>query len=395
MIVRELKPNVYSLAAQDWDRKLFDELVPLPEGTSYNAYLIKGSEKTALIDTVHPSMAAEFVLALKSLGLERLDYIISNHAELDHAGAIPAVLAAFPEAKVMANAKCRSLLVAALGLPREMFGLIQDNHTLSLGDSALRFMWMPWVHWPDSTVTYLEPDNILFTCDFLGSHLACSDLFAVDEARVERAARMYYAEIMMPYRKHVSKHLDRLAVENIAMIAPSHGPVHARPAFILDLYRRWANDAPQAEVIIPYLSMYESTHKMVGYLLDRLMAHGLKVQPFNVVELDSGRFASALVEASTLIFGSPTVLDGAHPAMASAAFLVNALKPKATHAAIIGSYGWGTSMPENLQPLLNQLNVEWLTPVIASGVPKAEDFAALDRLVDAVVLANTPVAGLG
>ena len=196
MIVREIRPNVYSFSALDWDRKLFDELVPLPEGTSYNAYLIKGSEKNVLIDTVHPSMTEGFIKALKSLGLEHLDYIICNHAELDHAGSIPAVLAAFPEAKVMANAKCRSLLVASLNLPREIFGLIQDNHTLSLGDSSLRFMWMPWVHWPDSTVTYLEPENILFTCDFFGAHLASSDLFASDEARVERAARTYYAEIM-------------------------------------------------------------------------------------------------------------------------------------------------------------------------------------------------------
>jgi flavorubredoxin len=393
MIVRELKPNVYALAAQDWDRKLFDELVPLPEGTSYNAYLIKGSEKTALIDTVHPSMAADFVQALQSTGLTRLDYIVSNHAELDHAGSIPAVLAAFPEAKVLANAKCRSLLAASLNLPREMFGLIQDNHTLSLGDTMLRFMWMPWVHWPDSTVTYLEPDNILFTCDFMGAHLACSDLFANDEARVERAARMYYAEIMMPYRKHVTKHLDRLAVENIAMIAPSHGPVYARPAFILDLYRRWAGDEPRPEVVIPYLSMYESTSKMVAYLLDRLMEQGMKVQPFNVVELDSGRFASSLVEASTLVFASPTVLDGAHPAMANAAFLVNALKPKTTHAGIIGSYGWGTSMPENLRPLLGNLNVQWLDPVIASGVPKSEDFAALDRLAGDICQANRTGTG--
>lgn len=395
MIVRELRPNVYSLSALDWDRKIFDELVPLPDGTSYNAYLIKGSEKTVLIDTVHPSMSEGFIKALKSLGLTRLDYIVSNHAELDHAGSIPAVLAAFPEAKVLANAKCRSLLAASLDLPREMFGLIQDNGTLSLGDRSLRFMWMPWVHWPDTTVTYLEPDNILFTCDFFGAHLATSELYATEEARVERAARMYYAEIMMPYRKQISKHLDRLALENIALIAPSHGPVYHRPEFILQLYREWAEDATRPEVIIPYLSMYESTTKMVNYLVDRLMEKGLKVQPFNVVDLDSGRFASALVEASTLIFASPTVLDGAHPAMATAAYLVNALKAKAGYAGIIGSYGWGTSMPDNLRSLLPNLNANWFAPVIASGVPKAEDFTALDRLAADIGLANSAAAEPG
>lgn len=388
MIVREIRPNVYSLAAIDWDRKLFDELVPLPDGTSYNAYLIKGSEKTALIDTVHPSMSEGFIKALKGLGLERLDYIISNHAEPDHAGSIPAVLAAFPEAKVLANPKCRTLLATGLDLARDSIGLIQDNGTLSLGDKSLRFLWMPWVHWPDSTSTYLEQDNILFTCDFFGAHLATSDLYADDEARVERAARMYYAEIMMPYRKYVAKHLDRLAGEKIAMIAASHGPIYARPEFILSLYRRWADDATRPEVIIPYLSMYESTSKMVGYLVDRLMEKGMKVQPFNVVELDTGRFTSSLVEASTLIFASPTVLDGAHPAMATAAHLVNALKAKTRYAGIIGSYGWGTQMPDNLRTLLPNLNAEWFAPVIGNGLPKAEEFSALDRLVGDICRAN-------
>jgi flavorubredoxin len=388
MIARELITGVYALTAQDWDRKRFDELVPLPEGTSYNAYLVKGSDKIALIDTVHPSMAQDLVAALQQLGLPRIDYIVANHAELDHAGAIPAVLAAYPQAQVLANAKCRSLLAAELGLPREMFVLIQDNHTLSLGDRSLRFMWMPWVHWPDSTATYLEPDHILFSCDFLGAHLACSELLADDEPRVEQAARMYYAEIMMPFRKHVVRHLERLAAEDIAMIAPGHGPVHARPAFILDLYRRWAADTPQPEIVIPYISMYDSTRRMVDHLLDRLMAEGLKVQPFNVVELDSGRFASALVEASTLVFASPLVLDGPHPAMANAAFLVNALKPKVSHAAIIGSYGWGTALAENLQPLLSNLHAEWLAPVIVGGVPKEADFAALDGLAARIVQVN-------
>jgi flavorubredoxin len=393
VIVRELTPNVYSLAAIDWDRKLFDELVPLPEGTSYNAYLIKGSEKTALIDTVHPSMADDLLKALKRLGLERLDYIVSNHAEPDHAGSIPAVLAAYPEAKVLANVKCRSLLASSFSLPPEVFTLIQDNGTLSLGDKSLRFLWMPWVHWPDTTSTYLEQDRFLFTCDFFGSHLATSDLYADDEPRVERAARVYYAEIMMPYRQQVKKHLERLSTLDIAMIAPSHGPIYAHPEFILERYQAWAGDATRPQVIVPYLSMYESTAKMVAYLVDRLMEKGMSVQPFNVVDLDTGRFASALVEASTLVFASPTVLDGPHPTMASAAFLVNALKAKTKYGAIIGSYGWGTGMPDSLTGMLPNLKMEWFPPVIAGGTPKADNFVALDRLVADILTAHAPAAG--
>jgi len=389
MIVRELKPNVYSLSAIDWDRKIFDELVPLPEGTSYNAYLVKGSEKTALIDTVHPSMTADFIKALKSLGLERLDYIVSNHAEPDHSGSIPAVLAEYPEAKVLANVKCRSLLKSSLDLPADALTLIQDNQVLSLGDKSLRFMWVPWVHWPDTTITYLQEDRIAFSCDFLGAHLATSDLYASDEARVERAALTYYAEIMMVYRPNVIKTLKRLEGLDIGMIAASHGPVYARPEFILSLYRRWSSDETRPEVIIPYLSMYESTAKMVDYLIDRLMEKGLSAQPYNVVNLDTGRYASSLVEASTIVFASPTVLDGPHPAMASAAYLTNALRPKTKHAAIIGSYGWGTTMPESLTALLPNLKVDWLSPVNIGGTPKPEDFAALDRLAEDILKANS------
>jgi flavorubredoxin len=388
MIVRELVPNVYSLSAIDWDRKLFDELVPLPEGTSYNAYLVRGSEKTALIDTVHPSMTADFIKALKNLGLQRLDYIVSNHAEPDHSGSIPAVLAEYPEAKVLANVKCRSLLKAGLDLPAEALTLIQDNQVLSLGDKSLRFLWVPWVHWPDTTATYIVEDRLLFSCDFLGAHLATSDLYADDEPRVERAALTYYAEIMMTYRPNVIKTLKRLEDFDIAMIAPSHGPVYARPEFILSLYRRWSGDETKPAVVIPYLSMYESTARMVAYLVDRLMEKGLSVQPYNVVDLDTGRFASSLVEASTLVFASPTVLDGPHPAMASAAYLANALRPKTKYAAIIGSYGWGSTMPETLMPMLSSLKVDWLAPVNTGGIPRAEAFAELDRLAEDIWQAN-------
>jgi flavorubredoxin len=383
---------VYSLSAIDWERKLFDELVPLHEGTSYNAYVVKGSEKTVLIDTVHASMTAGLIKALKSLGLQRLDYIVSNHAEPDHSGSIPAVLAEYPEAKVLANVKCRTLLKSSFNLPPEVFVIIRDNQTLSLGDKTLRFMWTSWVHWPDTTMTYIEEDRLLFTCDFLGAHLATSDLYADDTSRVEKAARVYYAEIMMPYRTHVNKHLDRLAGMQIDMAAPGHGPVHRHPEFILSCYRRWAADATRPEVIIPYISMYDSTAKMVDYLVDRLMENDLSVQPFNVIDLDSGRFASALAEASTLVFASPTVLNGPHPAMAYVAYLVNALKAKAKYAAIIGSYGWGTEMPASLVGLLPDLKVTWFDPVNTGGTPKPEDFTALDRLAADILEANAPAA---
>jgi len=256
MIPMKIKDGVFSLRSNHWDRKLFDELVPLPEGTTYNAYLVQGSEKTALIDTVYPQKTQEFIAALKRMGLERLDYIVANHAEQDHSGSIPAVLELFPEAKVVTNARCWRMMCDVMPFDKSAFLEVKDGARLPLGGRTLQFVFLPWVHWPETMGTYLEEDRIVFPCDFLGSHLATSELYAVDEARIEVAAKRYYAEIMMPYRPHATNALERVAELEPAIIAPSHGPVYARPAFIMDLYRRWTSDEVKPEVIIPYVSMY-------------------------------------------------------------------------------------------------------------------------------------------
>ena len=182
MIPVKIKDGVYSLRANDWDRKLFDELVPLPDGTSYNAYLIKGGDKTALIDTVYPAKTAEFIAALKAIGLETIDYVIANHAELDHAGSIPAALELFPKAKVVANARCWRMMCDMMPLDRRAFLEAKDGSELSLGGKTLKFVFMPWVHWPETMGVFLKEDRIFFPCDFLGAHLAASELAVADAA---------------------------------------------------------------------------------------------------------------------------------------------------------------------------------------------------------------------
>jgi len=390
MIAREIKPGIQALVAIDWDRRLFDQLVPLQEGTTYNSYLVQGSEKTALIDTVYPPNTAEYIRLLKSLGLKKLDYIVSNHAEQDHSGSIPAVLEIFPEAKVVTNARCKGLIAESLLVAGEKFIEIKDGETLSLGNKTLQFHLTPWVHWPDTMLTWVKEDRVLFTCDFFGSHLASSELFAVDEARVEDAAKHYYSEIMMPFRMHIQKYLKKLEGFEIDFIAPSHGPVYNRPDFILNLYQRWVADVAEAEVIIPYVSMYDNTTTMVGYLVDRLMEKGICVRPYNLVEADLGKFAYSLVEASTVVFASPAVLAGPHPDIVSAAYLMNALKPKTRTVAVIGSYGWGGEVVnKKVVELLSALkSIEFLKPVLVKGTPEEKDFQALDRLVEEIFMAN-------
>jgi flavorubredoxin len=294
------------------------------------------------------------------------------------------VLAAYPEARVVTNAKCKALLLDALPIAPERTVEVQDGETLALGGRTLEFLLTPWVHWPDTMCTRLQEEEILFTCDFMGSHLATSDLFATDEARVLEAAKRYYAEIMAPFRAPIQKHLDRIGRLGLAMIAPSHGPIHARPEVILDAYRRWASDTPGGTVVIPHVSMYESTARMVACLTDRLVERGLSVQPHNAVGGDLGEFATALVDASAIVFASPTVLGGPHPSIVSLAYLTNALRPKARFAAVIGSYGWGGKVAETLQSMLTGAKVEFLEPVLVKGLPREKDLEALARLAEQI-----------
>jgi len=381
---REIKPGIYWVGAVDWDRRLFDALIPLPDGTSYNSYFIQGSEKTALLDTVDPTMYGVLNDHLNELGIQHLDYIISHHAEQDHSGSLLRVLERFPEAKVVCSPRCKGLLIDLLMVPEEKFITVNDKETLSLGDKTLEFIYTPWVHWPETISSYLKEDKILFSCDFFGSHLATTDLYVGDEWQALEAAKRYYAEIMMPYRTTIEKNLHKIEYYPIDMIAASHGPVYNKPEIIAKAYHSWVFDEPKNIVVIPYTSMHHSTRRMVEYLVDNLTRRGVTVQQFDLSVTDPGKLAVALVEAATVVIGTPTVLAGPHPNVVTAVFLTNALRPKLRFASIIGSYGWGGRTVEILSAMMPNLKVEMLEPVLSKGVPKEADFQALDKLAAAI-----------
>jgi len=382
---RELKPNIYWVGAIDWDRRLFDELIPLPDGTSYNAYLIKSSEKTALIDTVDPTKTDVLIDSLNQLNVENIDYVVANHAEQDHSGTLPQMLKLYPNVKVVATPKCKNLLMDLLLIPENKIVTVEDRETLSLGDKTLEFIHAPWVHWPETMLTYLREDRMLFTCDLFGSHLATSDLYVTDEATVYEAAKRYYAEIMMPFRIVIQKNLEKIKDLQIEMIAPSHGPVYDKPEFIIEAYRDWVYTPPKNMVVLPYISMHDSTRKMVEYFVSALVERGINVKQFNLAKTDIGKLAIALVDAATIVIGSPTVLTGPHPNVVYAVYLANALRPKLKFASVIGSYGWGGRIVEHIAGMLSTLKVELLEPVVIRGFPKEDDFKALDRLADEIL----------
>lgn len=195
---RKIKEDIYWLGAVDWDRRLFDSLIPLPDGTSYNAYLVQGKDKAVLFDTVDPTMVSILLSQLESV--RNIDYIVSHHAEQDHSGAIPDVLEKYEKAKVITTPQGKGMLIDLLQIDEQRIITVADGEALSIGGKTLEFIHTPWVHWPETMVSYLREDKILFSCDFFGSHLATTDLYVRDEGRVYEAAKRYYAEIMMPFR---------------------------------------------------------------------------------------------------------------------------------------------------------------------------------------------------
>ncbi|MFQ6123394.1 MAG: FprA family A-type flavoprotein [Candidatus Heimdallarchaeota archaeon] len=381
----ELKPGIYMLRTLDWERRLFDELIPLPDGTSYNAYVIKGTDGVALIDSSDTRKIEPFLKDLQNLSLDRLDYIVANHAEPDHSGAIPAVLDMYPDAKVVCTEKCKDIMADLLHIPLERFLTVTGESTLDLGNLTLKFIIAPWVHWPETMFTHLPEEKTLFTCDFLGNHIASSEIYSSNDAWVYNAAKRYYAEIMMPFRKMIAKHLEVVGNMDLDLVATSHGLIYKEPEFIINAYKEWVSDTVKNEVVIPYVSMYGSTEKLVKYLAESLIRKGIPVKPFMLTATDIGELAMALVDAATIVIGSPTVLTGAHPAVIYGAYLANLIRPKAKFATVVGSYGWRGKLVDQIVSLLPNLKVELLDPVVVKGKPDEEDFQKIDRLSDDIV----------
>lgn len=383
-LIREIKPGIFSIGAIDWDRRLFDALMALPEGTTYNSYLVQGKDKVALIDAVDSTMADVLIENLKALNIKKIDYIIVQHAEQDHTGSLRRLIELYPDSKVAGSAKSLELLIEFGLVKKERTEELKDGDMIDLGGKNLQIISAPWVHWPDTIFTYLAADRILFTCDFLGSHLATSHLYA-DETVIYRAAKDYYAEIMMPFRQHIKKHLERISKLDVDIIAPSHGPIYDQPEIILNAYREWTSDEVKNQVVVPFVSMHGSTKAMVDYLVDALIARGIEVKRFDLTNSDMGLLAESLVDASTIVIGTPTILSGAHPLALYAAILANALRPKTRYASIIGSFGWGGKMLEQITQAMPNLKLQFFDPVVAKGYPKEADFRSLDRLADEIL----------
>ena len=380
-----IKDGVYYCGVEDFGRKIFDQLIPLPHGTTYNSYFIEGSKKRALIDTSYSKTIKEFIENLNGKG-EFIDYIIANHAEGDHSEALVKVLQLNPNAKVVTNKKCMDLLIDQYAIPENKFQIINDGDEISLGNKTLRFHLAPWVHWPDTMFTHLVEDNILFTCDFLGAHITYNQgqFYAQETQEYLLSAKRYYAEIMMPFRPHCKKYLDKIKEINPSIICPSHGGVYKNPDFILDAYYEWTADTPKNKVVIPFVSMYQNTERMVDRLAEKLREEGVEVHKFDLISDDIGDLAVELVDAATVVFGASMVLAMPHPYAFFGVYLTNALRPNVKFMSILGSYGWGGNLVGKIEENTNLLQAQKLDYITVKGRAKQEDLERIDALAHTI-----------
>jgi len=378
-VVPQLADGVYAVGSRDNDRRMFDALIPLPHGTTYNSYVVVG-KKTALIDTVNPGFEMELIAKLHQLvEVADIDYIVMNHAEPDHAGSIPAVMAAAPRAVLVASEKGAEMARIYYGVPEERMRRVKEGDTIDLGGKTLRFIDAPFLHWPETMFTYLVEDGMLFSCDFFGAHTAygiCDE----DVDDILGLARSYFGEIMMPFRTPGKKALDKLATLDIKVIAPSHGPVYKNPQKILGAYREWTAGATAEKAIIAYVSMWGSTAAMVRTMAEELVNAGIDVKLHNLALVDLGALAADLVDSRAVVLGTPTVLGGMHPLALHAVNLIKALRPPLKYGAVLSSFGWNGGALKSAAELLGPTGMQVAGAVEIRGPPTEKDHIAVAEL---------------
>jgi flavorubredoxin len=374
-VIHQIMPGIYWVGVEDWNRRIFDALIPLPLGTSYNAYLLVEKEKIALIDTVQRDFADEMLQRIRNIvDPAKIDYVIMNHAEPDHAGSIP---------NIMSLARNANLVVTKLGVemartfydvPSERILMVKEGDTLGLGGKTLKFIDAPWLHWPETMFTYCVEDKILFPCDFFGAHIASGKLYDDEVGDIVLPdAKRYYAEIMMPFPVAIQRALDKVKTLDLKMIAPSHGPIYRNPRRILDAYEMWARGSLKQKVVVAYVTMWGSTEALEKVIVESIASEGIETVPYNLLVADISHVMTDLVDASAIVIGAPTVLSGAHPIALMATEIVRALKPRTKLAAVFGSYGWGRGAVKMITERLQQSGFEILETLEVRGPPKKED----------------------
>ena len=386
----EVKPGIYWVGGIDWNERNFHGYTT-DRGSTYNAYLIMDEHPT-LIDTCKPGFADELIERVSEIiDPSKIEYIIANHVEQDHSGALPAIHALAPDAKIYCSAPH-----GAKGLAAHYGDLgyvpVKTGDSLCIGRRTLQFTQTVMVHWPDNMVTYCPEDRILFSNDAFGQHFASSKRFddEVGLPEVLAQAKKYYANIVMPYSRHVVRALDALGGLDIDMIAPSHGVIwRSHVAEILETYARWSSLEPEEYAIVVYDSMWHTTETMAREIVEAFVERGVPARLFDLKANHISDIMTEVLSAKYIAVGSPTLNNGMMPTVAAFLCYLKGLSPKGGWTGRVGipfgSYGWGTNGPDEVAAQLEACG--FAMPLGTLSHQWVEDEEHLSHLQDAIVRA--------
>jgi flavorubredoxin len=386
-----LSSGVHWVGVNDTQTPLFEGLWSIPEGVSYNSYLVIGSERTALIDSVHEMKADEHFDKISQLtDLSKIAYLVINHMEPDHTGAIPQFLKKAPNAKVVFTPVAQTIFKKFYGIDPPAVLIKDDQTTISLGNRTLRFIQTPWLHWPETMSTYIPEDKLLFCCDAFGSFKKLPD-GAILESDIDMArqnvcgcSQKYFASVFNGQREWILKAAEKFDTLNLAVevLAPSHGPVFDFSAKqTISQWVSWSKGAYKKTVVVAYGSMYGLTAKCLDALEAGVKEAGGTVQRFNLSEVDVVNALTALVEAPALIVGSPTYEHEVFPKVADFMNLLRTKKFSDRCAAVFGSFGWSGEATRKLASELAVLGFEVVgKPLPVYGSPTEQDLEKVKQL---------------
>jgi putative flavoprotein len=345
----------------DWELKKFhgDELSTM-EGSSYNSYLIR-DKKTVLMDTVWGPYDTEFVNRLKEeIDLKEIDYIVMNHNESDHSGTLPALMREIPNTPIYCTKKGESIL---RGLYHQDWNYVnvKTGDELEIGDSKLVFVEASMLHWPDTMMTYMTGENILFSNDVFGQHYASEMLYddMDDISKLLHEAEKYYTNIITPFSTFVTKKLAEVQGMNlkIDLVAPSHGIIwRENIGLIMDLYAKWANNYQEDQITLIYDTMWQSTRKMAEAIAEGIQqaSPNTTIKLLNAVKNDKNDILVEVFKSKAILVGSPTINNGFSYAIAGILEMIKGLKFKNKKAASFGSYGWSGEAAKLIKEFLEE-----------------------------------------
>jgi len=374
-----LKDGISWVGVVDWNIRDFHGYITY-RGSTYNAYLIQ-DEKTALVDTVKYNFCNELVAHIEELvSLDKIDYIIVNHVEMDHSSSLPTIAKLCPNAKIFSTARGKEEIIKHFGGEFERIEVVKSGDKISLGKKTLTFLEAPMLHWPDSMFTYIIEDKVLMPNDAFGQHLATSERFddEVDQHILMEEAITYYSNILTPFSPLIVKKIQEVVAMKlpIDIIAPSHGIIWRKdPMKIVNAYLDWCTGkVVKQKAVVVFDTMWGSTDKMARAIGDGIASQGVEVKLLKLRSTDNTDVVTEITDAKAVVVSSPTLNNGMFPSLGSFLTYIGGLKPKGKTWYFFGSFGWGGGAVKAMAAIAKSFGFEVADPSVElKWVPTNEE----------------------